>query len=145
MRCWCGHAGCLHMVQLMPLPSQTQLSLASVKTRVVFPFWYWLTQVVLEKRPLNGCSITLLLYGPETGYSNTNRVICSVPPTEHRGCITKQSLVCFPVSVSKMEQKCKYMASNNFHCLQCFYLSVARCRLAYCPADATTTHCLLLQ
>ena len=25
------------------------------------------------------------------------------------------------------------------------YLSGARCRLAYCPADATATHCLLLQ
>ena len=26
-----------------------------------------------------------------------------------------------------------------------WYLSGARCRLAYGPADATTTHCLLLQ
>ena len=25
------------------------------------------------------------------------------------------------------------------------YLSAARCRLAYGPADATATHCLLLQ
>jgi len=25
------------------------------------------------------------------------------------------------------------------------YLSGARCKLAYCPADATATHCLLLQ
>ena len=32
------------------------LSLASVKSRLVLPFWYRLTQVVLEKRPLNGCS-----------------------------------------------------------------------------------------
>jgi len=31
------------------------LSLASVKSRLVLPFWYRLTQVVLEKRPLNGC------------------------------------------------------------------------------------------
>ena len=27
----------------------------------------------------------------------------------------------------------------------CGYLSGARCRLAYSPADATATHCLLLQ
>ena len=33
-----------------------QSSLASFKSRLVLPFWYWLTQVVLEKRPLNGCS-----------------------------------------------------------------------------------------
>jgi len=31
------------------------LSLAPVKARLVLPFWYRLTQVVLEKRPLNGC------------------------------------------------------------------------------------------
>ena len=36
-------ADCLHMVQLMPLPSPS-------------PIWYRLTQVVLEKRPLNTCS-----------------------------------------------------------------------------------------
>ena len=32
------------------------LSLAPVKSRLVLPFWYRLTQVVLEKRPLSGCS-----------------------------------------------------------------------------------------
>ena len=40
----------LHMFQLMPLP----LSLASVKSRLVLPFWYRLTWVVPEKGPLNG-------------------------------------------------------------------------------------------
>jgi len=30
------------------------LSLASVESRLVLPFWYWLTRVVLEKGPLNG-------------------------------------------------------------------------------------------
>ena len=40
------------------LPSRCHchsLSLASVKSRLVLPFWYRLTWVVLEKRPLNGC------------------------------------------------------------------------------------------
>ena len=31
------------------------LSLASVKSMLVLPFWYRLTRVVLEKGPLNGC------------------------------------------------------------------------------------------
>ena len=44
----------LHMAQLMPLPLT---SLAPVKSRLVLPFWYRLTRVVLEKRPLNGCSV----------------------------------------------------------------------------------------
>ena len=33
------------------------LSLASVKSRLVLPFWYWLTRVVLDKGPLNGCGV----------------------------------------------------------------------------------------
>ena len=35
---------------------KTPSSLASFKSRLVLPFWYWLTQVVLEKIPLNGRS-----------------------------------------------------------------------------------------
>jgi len=27
---------------------------------LVLPFWYRLTQVVLEKRPLNGCSVVVI-------------------------------------------------------------------------------------
>jgi len=44
------------MVQLMRLHPKTPSSLASFKSRLVFPFWYQLTQVILEKRPLHGCS-----------------------------------------------------------------------------------------
>jgi len=42
----------LHITQLMPCHS---LSLASVKSRLVLPFWYRLTRTVLNKGPLNGC------------------------------------------------------------------------------------------
>ena len=35
---------------------RTPSSLVSFKSRLVLPFGYRLTQVVLEKRPLNGCS-----------------------------------------------------------------------------------------
>jgi len=45
----------LHVAQLMPLP--LSLSLASVKSRLVLPFWYRLTWVVPEKGPLNVCSV----------------------------------------------------------------------------------------
>ena len=41
------------MAQLMPL--YHSLSLASVKSRLVLPFWYQLTRVVQEKGPLSGC------------------------------------------------------------------------------------------
>ena len=46
------------------------LSSAPVKSRLVLPFWYRLTQVVLEKRPLNGCSCSyclLYIYWPQSG------------------------------------------------------------------------------
>jgi len=35
---------------------KTPSFLASFKSWLVLPFWYWLAQVVLEKRLLNGCS-----------------------------------------------------------------------------------------
>jgi len=34
------------------------LSLASVKSRLILPFWYWLTQVVPDIRSLKGCVCT---------------------------------------------------------------------------------------
>ena len=37
------------------------LSLASVKSRLVLPFWYRLTRVVPEKGPLNGCVCVFVL------------------------------------------------------------------------------------
>jgi len=45
----------------MPLHPKTSSSLASFKSRLDLPFRYWLTQVVLEKRPLNGSSITVVV------------------------------------------------------------------------------------
>jgi len=52
-------ADCLRMVQLMPLHPKILSSLSSFvsfNSRLVLPFWYRLTQVVLDKRPLSGCS-----------------------------------------------------------------------------------------
>ena len=51
-------AYCLRMVQLTSLHPKTPSSPASFKSRLVLHFWYQLTQVVLEKRPLNRCNIT---------------------------------------------------------------------------------------
>ena len=42
----------LHTAQLMPLPLTVS---CSSKIQIGLPFWYRLTQVFLEKRPLNGC------------------------------------------------------------------------------------------
>ena len=40
----------LYMALLMPLPLTV-----SCFSKMVLPFWYWLTRIVLEKGPLNGC------------------------------------------------------------------------------------------
>ena len=39
------------------------LSLASVKSRLVLPFWYWLTRVVPDKGSLNGCVCVCVVTG----------------------------------------------------------------------------------
>jgi len=48
-------AYCLRIVQLMPLHPKIPSSLASFKSRLVFLFLVPANQLVLEKRPLNGC------------------------------------------------------------------------------------------
>ena len=55
--CWCGClSGARCRLAYGPADATaTHLSLASVKSRLVLPFWYWLTWVVPEKGPLNGC------------------------------------------------------------------------------------------
>ena len=61
MRCWCGYlsgARCTLFAygQADATASQNPTCFASFKLRQVLPFWYQLAHVVLEKRPLNGCS-----------------------------------------------------------------------------------------
>jgi len=46
------------MVQLIPLPLTVS---CFSKIQIGFPFWYWLTRVVLDKGPLNGVLLLLLL------------------------------------------------------------------------------------
>ena len=71
-------ADCLHMVQLMPLHPKTPSSLASFKSRLVLPFWYQLTQVVVEKRPLNGYSsgVVVAVYVPRHRRVWCNVMVC---------------------------------------------------------------------
>ena len=64
--CWCG---CLSGARCRlfaygpanTTASQNPIFCASFKSRLVLPFWYQLTQVVLEKRPLNRCSVVVVV------------------------------------------------------------------------------------
>ena len=63
---------------------KTPSPLATFKSRLVLPFQYWLTQVVLEKRLLNGSSSSSSSYGCEkhtqqtTELGNNRSHLCNV-------------------------------------------------------------------
>ena len=105
------------------------LSLASVKSRLVLPFWYRLTWVVLDKGPLNGCVCmcvgvsALCLFIFSLYYLNTNFAFSALT-----------------LLVVRQEWQKNWVVGCWHGCL-----SGVRCRLACGPADATATHCLLLQ
>ena len=74
VRCW---RGCLERGADLHMPSWYHchsLSLASVKSRLVLPFWYRPTRVVLEKGPLNGC-VCVLNPSPVTIEPNRTRTL----------------------------------------------------------------------
>jgi len=55
--CWRGYlSGARCRLAYDPADATaTHCLLLSVKSRLDLPFWYWLTRVVLDKGPLNGC------------------------------------------------------------------------------------------
>jgi len=59
--CWHGYlSGASCRLAYGPADAAATQCLVSVKSRLVLPFWYWLTQVVPEKGPLNECVCTLV-------------------------------------------------------------------------------------
>ena len=57
-------------VIIMNVALNSLLTLASVKSRLVLPFWYRLTQVVLDKGPLNVCVCVFRDYPSKRGKTN---------------------------------------------------------------------------
>ena len=61
--CWHGYlSGARCRLAYGPADAAATHSLASVKSTLVLPFWYRLTQVVPDKGPLNGCVCVCVLY-----------------------------------------------------------------------------------
>ena len=72
-RCWLGGRTGVGVLAWLSVWSEVQtcicpswyhchsLSLASVKSRLVLPFWYRFTWVVPEKGPLNGCVCNIVM------------------------------------------------------------------------------------
>jgi len=83
----------LPMAQLMPLPLTASFF---SKIQIVLPFWYWLTWVVPDKGPLNGCMYVWsthrhLFNGPFSGTTPLRELTC------HMG---SQSVTCQPAEVT---------------------------------------------
>jgi len=94
----------LHIAQLMPMPLTH--SLASEKSRLVLSFSYWLTQVVLEKGPLNGCvCVTAAFY--EECSSRSSSVLSLISCTLH----------CAGMSMKNCFLNCQ--AAAGFTCFHC--------------------------
>ena len=111
-------------------------SLASFKSKLVSTFWHRLTQDVLEKRPLNRYSIKpvcAFLHCTMTGFTISLALFNRLnSPSVLWRCWLGGMKGIRPV---------KNWVVGCWH----GYLSEARCRLVYGPADATATHYLLLQ
>jgi len=63
------------------------LSLASVKSRLVLPFWYRLTRVVLEKGPLIGCVCVFVCTSrqpPQLRCQRRGEGMAIIPEVDHR-------------------------------------------------------------
>jgi len=59
--CWCDYLSGARCRRICPSSCHCHsLSLASVKSRLISPFWYWLTRVVPEKGSLKGCVCVLV-------------------------------------------------------------------------------------
>jgi len=93
------------------------LSLAPVKSRLVLPIWYRLTQVVLEKRPLNGCSYSshafsalTLLVGWQEGHPACKKLSGGVLAwlsvwNEVQTCIWPSWCHCHSLSVASVKSR----------------------------------------
>jgi len=55
--CWCGYLSGARCRLAYGPADATALSLAAVKSRLVLPFWYWITRVVLDKTLSNGVCV----------------------------------------------------------------------------------------
>ena len=69
------------------------LSLASVKSTLVLPFWYWMTRVVLDKGLLNGCVFVCMFH---------NKYVAVEPTFMQSTCCATTAAVniCCPCQIS---------------------------------------------
>ena len=70
------------------------LSLASVKSRLVLPFWYRLTRIVSEKGPLNGCVCVCVCLYVVVLYC----LCCRMADHDDQGLLLASRMMCYSAS-----------------------------------------------
>ena len=116
------------------------LSLASVKSRLVLPFWYQLTRVVPDKGPLNGC-VCVWVAGKTVRSSLAHPALSALTasqtqheePYEGPVCFTLQYITNYESAVSSTLLRCrqtKYQLVTNRQTLDNYLprRGVGRCR-----------------
>ena len=98
----------LHMPQRMPLPLTV---LASVKSILVLPFWYWLTWVVPEKGSLNVCVCVCV------DFNERHIVLFSCTAPVWQLILTNILMLCYGISGFILWCSLRYVC--------CFFLLVA--------------------
>ena len=93
------------------------LSLASVKSRLVLPFWYQLTRVVLDKGPLNECALTLLV-GRQEGHPICKKLSGGVLAwlsvwSEVQTCICSSWCHCHSPSLASVKSRWFYISGTS--------------------------------
>jgi len=117
MRCWCGYLSGVTCKWVTFGPADataTPSSLVLLKSRLVLLFWCRLTQVVLKKRPLNGCLFGVIMAVCNNAWCMLGRA---------RITITVWSM--HPLSsVMNKSKACMNAEANDTHCkLICVDLS----------------------
>ena len=90
------------------------LSLASVKSRLVLPFWYRLTQVVLDKGPLNGVCVCVLFskkhfFLPSVSSQTVNKRRRFFSQWKAAGKVFARSCHCYCFLSQKAISHCQWM------------------------------------
>ena len=127
--CWRGYlSGARCSLAYGPADATATHSLASVKSRLVSPFWYWLTWVVPEKGPLNGC---VCVCAPSTTwFLGPTRVLTQMAPrsVSKRCVFAEQTIsVCNQPVIVTQACSASHLSGNVFNCyvevaVQCLFL-----------------------
>ena len=87
------------------------MSLASVKSRLVLPFWYRLTWVVPEKGPLNGC-VCVCVFSREGGQLAPSAPMCGLPWSSASRDITRADY-CYRRGMTTANERLPKIITNN--------------------------------